>query len=351
LLNRVHAIFPDKDAVKHVRKRGGDYKVISFRSPAEFDDTSEDANWRWHNRLTHVALAKRWNRVGSDKTVRLAGQVLWALGMHDSKHDAELERENQQLRSQLLQAQKLTALGELTSTTTHEFNNVLTTIINYAKLGLRHRDDATRDKALQKILAAGQRAGKITNSVLGMARNRKDNFEPTDLRCIVEETLVLLDRELLKYRIQVDRDLPEVPPVLAIGNQIQQVLLNLLINARQAMPRGGHLLVRLVHDEAAGMVDLTIRDTGHGIPPEELSRIFDPFFTTKRGPDRSGKGGTGLGLSACHNIVESHAGRIRVESTVGRGTAFTVRLPMARPSAFDAGETRPVVSEPVMRTP
>ena len=140
------------------------------------------------------------------------------------------------LQQQLAQAQKLTAIGELASTVTHEFNNVLMTIINYAKMGLRHKDEATRDKAFEKILAAGERAATITNSVLGMARNRSDSFEPTDLAAIVKETLILVEREMRKYRVSVETQIQQVPPANAIGNQIQQVLLNLLINARQATP-------------------------------------------------------------------------------------------------------------------
>jgi signal transduction histidine kinase len=235
------------------------------------------------------------------------------------------------LKQQLLHAQKLTALGELVSTTAHEFNNVLMTILNYAKMGLRHKDEATRDKALQKILDAAQRAAKITGSVLGMARNRSGQFEPTSLAAIIDESLVLLERELAKYRIAVEKQIGEVPDVLAIGNQIQQVLVNLLVNARQAMPNGGRILIRLTHDAAAGIVELTVRDTGSGIPEDKLPRIFDPFFTTKKGPDETGKGGTGLGLAACKHIIDSHQGRIRVRSTVGKGTEFAIRLPVAAP--------------------
>ena len=239
------------------------------------------------------------------------------------------------LQRQLIDAQRLTALGELVSTTTHEFNNVLMTILNYAKMGLRHKDEATRDKAFQKVLAAAERAAKITNSVLGMARNRSDAFEPTDLADLINETLVLLEREMSKYRISVETQFSETPAANAIGNQIQQVVLNLLINARQATPEGGSVLIKLEHDEKADTVDLTIRDTGRGIPADKLRKIFDPFFSTKQGPDASGKGGTGLGLSACRNIVESHRGRIQVKSTVGVGTAFTIKLPVyrARPQA------------------
>jgi signal transduction histidine kinase len=239
-----------------------------------------------------------------------------------------LEEQVAILQQQLAAAQKLTALGELVSTTTHEFNNVLMTIINYAKMGLRHKEEAGRNKAFEKILAAGERAAKITNAVLGVARNRSDSFEPTNLAAIIQETLVLLERELRKYRIDVETALPDVPPVRAIGNQVQQVLLNLLINARQAMPNGGRVIISLNHDPATETVDLQVRDTGTGIPPDVLKRIFDPFFTTKTGPDKSGRGGTGLGLYACRNIIEGHRGRIRVESTPGVGTAFTIKLPV-----------------------
>ena len=163
-----------------------------------------------------------------------------------------------------------------------------------------------------------------------MARNRSGGFEATNLAQIIEESLLLLGKEMSKYKIAIEQQIGPVPEVPAIGNQIQQVLLNLLINARQAMPNGGRVLIKLEHDVQSGTVDLTVRDTGSGIPPEKLRRIFEPFFTTKSGPDESGKGGTGLGLSACRTIIESHRGRIRVESTVGKGTAFTIKLPVVR---------------------
>ena len=253
-----------------------------------------------------------------------------------------LEEQVAILKQQLNQAQKLTALGELVSTTTHEFNNVLMTIINYAKIGMRHKDDATRDKAFGKILSAGNRAAKITNSVLGLARNRSEGFESTDLAKLIDDSLVLLEREMSKYRIAIDRQLAEVPPVLVNGNQIQQVLLNLLINARQAMPDGGRLIIRSRMDEPSGMVELMVRDSGCGIPAEKLRQIFDRFYSTKQGPDESGKGGTGLGLSMCRDIIEAHQGRIRVESAVGKGTAFTLKLPVAKPAAVAMPSAAPI---------
>jgi signal transduction histidine kinase len=241
-----------------------------------------------------------------------------------------LEEQVAILKQQLFEAQKLTALGELVSTTTHEFNNVLTTIINYAKMGQRHRDDATRDKAFDKIMAAGQRAAKITNGILGFARNRPQGLEPTDMVKLVDDSLMLLEREMSKYRVAIERQIQPVPLGLVNANQIQQVLMNLLVNARQAMTSGGTIWVRLTHDAVNDTVDLTIRDNGGGIPAEKLPRIFDRYFTTKSGPDASGKGGTGLGLSFCRDVIEAHQGRIRVESTVGKGTAFTLKLPVAR---------------------
>ena len=251
--------------------------------------------------------------------------------------ELSLEQQIEILKQQLAQAQKMTALGELVGTTTHEFNNILMTIINYAKLGMRHRDNATREKAFDKILSAGNRAAKITNSVLGMARNRSGSQEPTDLVKLIEETLVLLEREMNKYRIRLETQFHPVPEAIINGNQIQQVVLNLLINARQAMPNGGRLLIKIAPSAEQGLIDLVIRDYGSGIPAEKLPKIFDSFFTTKKGPDESGKGGTGLGLSMCRDIIEAHHGRIRVDSSVGKGTAFTIKLPAARCPAPKSG--------------
>jgi len=253
---------------------------------------------------------------------------------------ADLRQQVEMLKQQLAQAQKMTALGELISTTTHEFNNVLMTIINYAKMGMRHKDAGSRDKCFEKIYGAGNRAAKITNTVLGIARNRSGGQEPTDLRALIENTMILLEREMNKYRVRVEQKFDSVPEAMVNGNQIQQVLLNLLINARQAMPSGGRMLVSLSHDADNDMIELIVRDYGSGIPPEKLRHIFDSFFTTKSGPDDSGKGGTGLGLSMCRDIIEAHNGQIRVNSTVGKGTAFTLRLPAVKKRCAPVRKTR-----------
>lgn len=247
-----------------------------------------------------------------------------------AKEVEALRAENLALKKQIRSAAVMISLGELVSTTTHEFNNVLMTVLNYAKIGLRHEDQPTRQNAFEKILNAGNRAAKITSSVLGMARNRSPKPEATDLEQLTDDSLYLLEREMNKYHISVVKEFAEnVPEVLVCGNQIQQVLLNLLINARQAMPNGGNLVVRIQYDQEANMVDLIIRDYGTGIPQDVLPHIFEPFFSTKTGPDESGKGGTGLGLSLCREIIEDHSGKIQVKSTVGKGTMFTIKLPVA----------------------
>jgi len=252
----------------------------------------------------------------------------------ESNDTPSLEEQIEILREQLAHAQKMAALGELVSTTTHEYNNVLMTVINYAKMGLRHKDDATRHKAFEKILNAGHRAAKITNGILGFARNRSDEFEPTDMVKLIDDALILLEREMNKYRISIERRVEEnLPEAMVNTNQIQQVLLNLLINSRQAMTGGGRIMIKLTHDQANGMIELMVRDNGAGIPEEKLRRIFDPYFSTKKGPDETGKGGTGVGLSMCRDIIEAHHGKIQVASAVGKGTAFTLKLPIAKPTS------------------
>ena len=258
------------------------------------------------------------------------------------KQIENLQQENAVLRQQIERCQKMTALGELVSTTTHEFNNVLMTIMNYAKMGMRYDDKPTRDKAFDKINQASNRAAKITNAVLGMARNRSDHFEPTRVSQIIDETMVLLERELQKYRISVEMQIDDVPEVSAIGNQIQQVFLNLLVNARQAMADGGRLLVNLQKSEDSQSVHLSVRDFGTGMTDETLQKIFVPYWSTKDGPDESGKGGTGLGLAACKDIIEAHGGKIRVESAIGKGTKFTIMLPVEQSRKASAA-SRPLI--------
>jgi signal transduction histidine kinase len=230
------------------------------------------------------------------------------------------------LRQQLLQAQRLSSVGELASSVAHEFNNILTTIINYAKMGVRGAENATQTQAFERILRGGQRAATIVHGMLGFARNNATRREATDLCKIVDEVLLLTEKDLSKHRIQVEKRFVSKPVVQAVPGQIEQILLNLVINARQAMTSGGRLKVEVRENEAGDTAEVSVCDTGVGIAPEHLRQIFEPFFTTKQ-PDVMGRGGTGLGLSVCRQIIEQHHGRIRVESVVGKGSTFTLKLP------------------------
>lgn len=249
------------------------------------------------------------------------------------------------LQHQIAKLQQMASLGELVGTTTHEFNNYLMTIINYAKLGMRNEDKEARDRAFQKIHDAGLKAAEVTKVILGSAKNRSDKMEPTDLKPIVQQAILLLEREMRKYQISLDTDLQDVPQVVASGNQIQQVLINLLINARQAIGDGGQILVSLTEDLEHKSVDLKVQDNGPGMSTELMSRIFEPRFSTKDGPDETGKGGSGFGLYNCRQIVESHRGKIRVESSPGKGTCFTIKLhPVASQIQDPAASNPPTTS-------
>lgn len=255
-------------------------------------------------------------------------------GVTESRVDIEvLEAEVRQLRQQLLQAQKMVSIGALSSSMTHEFNNILTTVINYAKMGLRHKLPADRDKAFEKILAAGQRATRMTTGMLAFARAKGDHREPLSVARIVEDVLVLAEKDLQMHRVRLETRLEDDVYAEMNAGQIQQVVLNLVVNARQAMSQGsgigggGSLTVGVRKNADEGFAEISVRDTGSGIPAEALPRIFDPYFTTKK-PDENGQGGTGLGLALCRQVVESHRGRVRVESVLGKGTTFTIKLPL-----------------------
>jgi len=247
----------------------------------------------------------------------------------------DLQLQLHSLQQRTLQAQKLSTVGALASSITHEFNNILTTVINYAKMGVRHKDAATRDKAFDKILAASQRASKITTGMLAYARHQSDRREPMDLVALVDDVIILVEKDLQRYRIRLETRLEGRPYASVNSGQIQQVLLNLIVNARQAMSNGGTLTigVRAADEHVA---EISVRDTGGGIPAEKLQRIFEPFFSTKTA-DEQGQGGTGLGLSLAKDVMETHGGRIRVESAVGKGTIFTLKLPLVASPVVSMG--------------
>ncbi len=234
------------------------------------------------------------------------------------------------LREQLLQAQRLSSVGELASSIAHEFNNILTTIINSAKLGSRAQDPADKQLAFERVVKAGQRAAAIAGGMLGFARKSASHRQRCDIARLVDEVLILTEKDLSKHRVQVETRFIARPVAWAIPGHIEQILVNLVLNARQAMPNGGRLRIEVRESPAADTVEIRVSDTGQGIPPDQLRLIFEPFFTTKQ-PDEYGRGGTGLGLSVCRQIIEQHHGRIRVESVVGKGSTFTVKLPKRLP--------------------
>lgn len=239
----------------------------------------------------------------------------------------EPQAEIEALRRQVVELQRVSSLGVLAGSVCHELNNTLTPILNYAKLGLRNPDPDFRRKAFERILEAVQRASTISGGILGLARPQADRRAPADLVRLVEEVLLLTGKDLQKHRVAVDFTPSERPSAVVNPAQIQQVLLNLIINARQAMPNGGTLRLSVGSDPTGRWAEIRIADSGVGMPPDVLRRIFEPFFTTKSGPDSSGQGGTGLGLPVCRDIVEAHHGRLRAESRPGSGTTFTLILP------------------------
>jgi PAS domain S-box-containing protein len=248
--------------------------------------------------------------------------------VRDVSERKKLEDQARELYQQLLQAEKLAALGQTISGVAHELNNPLATILTSAeRLAQRALDPPVR-RAVDTILGESERAAKIVRSLLTFARKRQSTRAMVDLNQVVRSTLALRAYEQRVTNISTINALASgLPQVFADAHQIQQVLLNLIINAEQAMlsDRGsGTLVVRTWHDPEAEAVVLEINDDGPGIPEDVQMKIFDPFFTTKE----VGKG-TGLGLTVAYAIVQEHGGRIRLETHPGAGTSFFVELPVS----------------------
>jgi signal transduction histidine kinase len=249
------------------------------------------------------------------------------------KRTLELEAQVAQLQEQLAESQRLATIGTISAVVAHEFNNLLTPVVSYAQYALKSVREPSPDlafieKALVKAAAGGEKAGKICASMLNLARGESGAYGPVELNHVVQEVLSILAREPSKDGIALRVQVPGGLKVVGDPIQLEQVLLNLLINARQAMlGRGGKLTVRAEVEAASECGVLYVSDTGAGIAEEHMERIWEPFFTTKRG--RPGGGGTGLGLAIVKEIVEKHRGSIGVESSPGQGTCFTVKLPLA----------------------
>jgi two-component system NtrC family sensor kinase len=225
----------------------------------------------------------------------------------------------------------MASIGKLAATVAHEINNPLFGILTYARLVLREllkHDLPGRDELaeqLQTIERESKRCGELVKNLLTFSRQAPSHRESNDLNTVVHRASVLVKHKLDMQNIRLEEKLaPDLPPVECDANQIQQVILVLMVNASEAMPKGGALEVSTSLDPGAEQGVVRVKDTGCGIAEDVLPRIFDPFFTTKEDQNR-----TGLGLAVAHSIVEQHAGDISVRSTPGEGTEFTVRLPVA----------------------
>jgi len=230
------------------------------------------------------------------------------------------------LQEQLTESQRLATIGTIAAVIAHEFNNLLTPIVSYSQYALQSAEGEAPDmalirKALAKAFQSSSKAGKICQSMLGLARG-ESFFSDVEVQRLVDEVLLVLARDPQKdgiaLRVQVQPDLK----VHADPVQLEQVLLNLLINARHAM------LGKASACDDSKELKLQVIDTGPGIPEKLLGKIFQPFFTTKGTAQRGEAKGTGLGLAICKEIVEHHKGRIEVQSEVGKGTTFSIFLPM-----------------------
>ena len=270
-----------------------------------------------------IELTARADRPSASGVVRLEALI------RDVSERKKLDDETRDIYHQLLQAEKMAALGQTISGVAHELNNPLATILSWAeRLSERPSLDDPVRRGLETILSESERAARIVRNLLTFARKRQTTRAMVDINHVIRETLALRAYEQRVTNIGVIEALAAgLPQVFADGHQVQQVLLNLIINAEQAMLAShgrGTIVVRTWQDQDPETVVLEINDDGPGIPPELQPKIFDPFFTTKE----VGKG-TGLGLTVAYAIVQEHGGRIRLESRGEAGASFYVELPVS----------------------
>ncbi len=245
----------------------------------------------------------------------------------DLREKIKMEKELQKTQMRLLQTEKMASLGSLAAGVAHEINNPLGGILIYASLLMEDFEAANDSRVgdLRKIVEEGTRCKEIVKSLLEFGRQTESQFESVNINQAINDGLFFLENQALFHNIKIVKNLdPSFPMVIGNPNQLKQVFMNMMVNAAEAMSGGeGSLTITTGIDPDKLLVFIIFEDTGTGIDPEVRSKIFDPFFTTKE----VGKG-TGLGLSTSYGIVESHDGNIQVKSEAGKGTAFTIFLPI-----------------------
>ncbi|HHT9135393.1 MAG TPA: PAS domain-containing sensor histidine kinase [Candidatus Avalokitesvara rifleensis] len=237
--------------------------------------------------------------------------------------------ETKQLQAQLFQSDKLASLGVLAGGIAHEIRNPLGVSSAAAQLFLERPDDPQLlEECAQKIHSGIQRASEIIERLLQFARPTTRRSEPTNINQILEEALELTSKQLVHQHISVQKEFHgAVPMINADGKLLKQVFLNIILNASNAMSEGGRLWIKtsVEKKQQPHQIEITFKDSGPGIPKEDIDKVFDPFFTTMPVGE-----GTGLGLSICYGIIKEHGGTIRVESNPGRGSVFVITLPLTR---------------------
>jgi len=266
-------------------------------------------------------LAHSFNAMTTE--VQLAHEALRESADELERKVEERTAELKRMQAQMIQSEKMVAIGKLAAGVAHEINNPLTGVLTNSSLMLEDMaDDHPWREDIQTIVNETLRCRKIVKGLLDFSRQTKPQRTLLDLNQVVEDTLSLVRNQTVFRNTKLVYDLdPHLPTVLADADQMRQVVLNIVLNAAEAMVQGGELRVASSADPAAKAVELRISDTGPGIPDEVRARIFEPFFTTK-------KTGTGLGLAVAYGIIERHHGQIRIDSARGRGTTFTVSVPI-----------------------
>ncbi len=291
----------------------------------EFDRMRQDAGIRnlYKFRLKTPAGEVRTVNVAIAPLVTRKFQVIGRLIIMDDI------TERVDLEAQLSQSDKLSSIGLLAAGVAHEVNTPLAVISSYTQmLSKQLQGDPQKSSLLEKITRQTFRASEIVNNLLNFSRTSGSEIGDVDVNKVIADTLALLEHQFKVAKVEVQNALaPKLQPIQGNPGRLQQVFLNLFLNAKDAMPGGGTLRVATMNGES---VSVSVSDTGTGIAPENIQRIYDPFFTTKTSPREGQARGTGLGLSVTYGIIQEHAGKIRVESHPGTGTTFTLDFPLSK---------------------